>query len=160
LPRTVSEAGLVRRARLGHTGAMLHLAKLAVGIRDVAHLRAVQADRLRTSPPLRHLTRNRPRRAAEVLDGGSIYWVIGGSMLVRQRLLDIRDEETAEGGTLAALVLDPALVLLAGKPTRPFQGWRYLDPAAAPPDLSTVKAGGVEALPEAMRRDLRELGLL
>jgi hypothetical protein len=151
---------LAGRRPLGHTGGMLHIAKLAVGIRDVAHIRAVQAERMRTDPPLRHLTRNHPRRAAEVLDGGSLYWVIGGSMLVRQRLLDIRDEETADGGTLAALVLDPALVLLTGKPTRPFQGWRYLDPAAAPPDLSTAAAGGVEALPEAMRRDLRELGLL
>ncbi|HEX2940120.1 MAG TPA: DUF1489 family protein, partial [Rhodopila sp.] len=62
---------------------MLHLTKLAVGVRDIDQLRDWQTERLRTNPPLRHRTRNFPRRRAEILDGGSLYWVINGSMLVR-----------------------------------------------------------------------------
>src|SRR3954447_15522514 len=77
---------------------MLHIAKLAVGVRDIDHIRALQAERMRTTPPLRHRTRNFPRRGNEVLDGGSLYWVISGSMLARQRILDIvedtRDDQT------------------------------------------------------------------
>jgi hypothetical protein len=140
---------------------MLHIAKLAVGIRDPDHLAAVQAERARGNPPLRHLTRNLPRRAADVLDGGSLYWVIGGSMLLRQRLVDIVQDRWDDGGTCAALVLDPVLVPLVGRPTRAFQGWRYLAAADAPPDLpSAGAAGGAEALPPELRRALQNLGLL
>ena len=64
---------------------MLHLTKLAVGVRDTDHLRELQAERMRDDAPLRHRTRNFPRRRAEVLDGGSMYWVISGTMMARQR---------------------------------------------------------------------------
>ena len=139
---------------------MLHLAKLAVGIRDIAHLADVQADRQQTRPPLRHLTRNFPRRAADVLDGGSLYWVIAGSMLVRQRLRDIVEESRDDGTRCAALVLDPVLVPLVGRPTRAFQGWRYLAAADAPPDRAAAAADGEQDLPPTLRRALRGLGLL
>jgi hypothetical protein len=140
---------------------MLHLAKLAVGIRDIAHLAEVQADRLERRPPLRHLTRNFPRRAAEVIDGGSIYWVIAGSMLARQRIRDIIEDRWDDGSRCAALVLDPALVPLLGRPTKPFQGWRYLLPADAPADRPAgAAAEGEEALPATLRRELQGLGLL
>jgi len=140
---------------------MLHIMKLAVGIRDLAHLRAVQAARLESDPPLRHRTRNFPRRAREVIDGGSIYWVVSGSVLVRQRILDIVESQWEDGSACAAMLLDPELVSVAGRPTRAFQGWRYLEPEAAPPDFAELaSADGVEAMPEPMRRELRELGLL
>jgi len=140
---------------------MLHIMKLAVGIRDLAHLRAVQAARLATEPPLRHRTRNFPRRAREVVDGGSMYWVVSGSLLVRQRIVDIVDSQWEDGSACAAILLDPELVSVAGRPTRAFQGWRYLEPEAAPPDLAGLAlADGAEAMPEPMRRELRELGLL
>ncbi|MBU6497901.1 MAG: DUF1489 family protein, partial [Rhodospirillales bacterium] len=115
---------------------MLHLTKLAVGIRDIAHLREVQAARAASDPPLRHRTRNFPRRAAEIIEGGSMYWVVAGAMLVRQRIADIIEDRWDDGSACAGLVLDPTLVPLAGRPTRPFQGWRYLEAAAAPPDLA------------------------
>jgi hypothetical protein len=139
---------------------MLHIAKLAVGIRDIDHLRQVQAHRQRDRPPLRHLTRNFPRRADEVLDGGSLYWVIGGSMLVRQRLLDIIEDHWDDGTRCAGLVLDAALVALVGRPTRAFQGWRYLAATDAPADLAGDAARGEPALPPELRRELRALGLL
>jgi hypothetical protein len=140
---------------------MLHIAKLAVGIRDLAHLRQVQENRVRATPPLRHLTRNTPRRRDEVLDGGSLYWVIAGSMLVRQRIVGIAEDARDDGTRCAALVLDPALVPLEGRRTKPFQGWRYLAPSAAPADVVGGQAvRGVAELPEALRRDLRALGLL
>lgn len=140
---------------------MLHLAKLAVGIRDLPHLQQVQHARLLDHPPLRHLTRHFPRRAAEVLDGGSLYWVVAGSMLVRQRILDIVDAERDDGSRCAALVLDAALVPLIGRPTKAFQGWRYLAADAAPADLThTGVARGADDLPDTLRRELQALGLL
>ena len=140
---------------------MLHLMKLAVGIRDVAHLREVQADRLARQGQLRHLTRNSPRRAPELIDGGSMYWVIAGAMVVRQRIADVAPARYEDGSACAAIHLDPALHPVAGRPTRPFQGWRYLAADAAPPDI--VAAGrirGLAELPEALRRDLLFLGLI
>jgi len=98
---------------------MLHLTKLAVGVRDLDHLHKLQVGRVETDPPLRHRTRNSPRRRAEVIDGGSLYWVISGSMLARQRILDIIEDRWEDGTTCCGLILDDALVPLAGRPPRP-----------------------------------------
>ena len=140
---------------------MLHLIKLSVGPKDVAALSAIQARRAQTDPPLRHQTRMFPRRAAEILDGGSIYWVVAGFLQVRQRILDIREERWEDGTSCAGLVLDPVLVPVVARQQKPFQGWRYLAPEAAPPDIRPgAEARGLEALPSRLRRELRDLGLL
>jgi hypothetical protein len=141
---------------------MLHLIKLSVGSKEVADLAAWQAERARTHPPLRHVTRMMPKKVAEVLDGGSIYWVIAGFIRVRQRILDIREEQYEDGTACCGLVLHKALVPVELRPQKPFQGWRYLDPAAAPPDLpkGSVAATGLEKLPPALRRQLQDLCLI
>jgi hypothetical protein len=140
---------------------MLHLLKLGVGIRDIAHLRQVQAERVQTDPPLRHRTRNFPRRGDEVCAGGSIYWVIAGAIVVRQRVLDIIEDKWWDGTACAGIVLHRTLVPVSGRSIRPFQGWRYLEAADAPADVvKGARARGEEALPPALRRELRALGLL
>ncbi len=161
-PRCLANVPRSRRIMCKNdSGIMLHLTKLAVGVRDIAHLRELQAARAQRNPPLRHRTRNFPRRAAEVIDGGSIYWVIGGSLLVRQRIVEIIEDHWDDGSACAGLVLDPDLVPLSGRPTKPFQGWRYLTSTDAPPDLTSVPmAVGEAALPAALRHELRALCLL
>jgi hypothetical protein len=143
------------------SGIMLHLTKLAVGIRDIEHLRAVQSERARTGPPLRHRTRNQPRRAEDVLGGGSMYWVIGGFLRVRQRILDITEDTWPDGSACAGLMLDPKLVIVSPRPVKPFQGWRYLVASDAPPDVGKAPVlAGVERLPAPLRRELHALCLL
>ena len=140
---------------------MLHLTKLAVGARNIEHLREFQAERAKQQPPLRHRTRNFPRRAAEIRDGGSMYWVISGATIVRQRILDIIEERWEDGSAGTGIVLDPALVPVSARLVKPFQGWRYLAPDDAPPDLTTTpEAKGERSLPPALRRELRILCLL
>lgn len=140
---------------------MVHLLKLAVGIGDVAHLRRVQAARLLATPPLRHQTRNRPRRADEIVEGGSIYWVIAGGILARQRVLAIIDDAWDDGSRCAGLVLDPALVRVAFRPVKAFQGWRYLEAEDAPEDLVEGDAGPeAAAMPAGLERALRALCLI
>ena len=141
---------------------MLHLIKLSVGVKDIAHLREIQARRAKTEPPLRHQTRMFPKRAAEIEDGGSIYWVIAGFVQVRQRILEVREEQWDDGTSCAGLVLDPTLVQVAGRPVKPFQGWRYLAPEAAPEDLVAGRAEtrGLDALPPKLRQELTALCLL
>ncbi len=139
----------------------LHLIKLAVGIRDLVHLREVQKRRLQESsespPVLRHRTRNRPTRRDDLLNEGSMYWVISGVISVRQRILDLVEGLGGDGGKPCAIVLDPVLVPTEPRAFRPFQGWRYLSPERAPPD----RASGIpEDLPPGMEEDLRKLGLL
>ena len=130
-------------------------------MRDIEHLRELQSERAERNPPLRHRTRNFPRRRDDVLDGGSMYWVIGGATLVRQRLVDIIDDQWDDNSACAGLILDPRLVPLAGRPTKPFQGWRYLRADDAPPDLRLGRpARGEEKLPPALKRELRALCLL
>ena len=138
---------------------MLHLLKLSVGVRDVAHLRALQALRATAAPPLRHQTRMAPRRRDELLDGGSIYWVIGGYIQVRQRLLDIIEDRWDDGTACAGLVLDQGLVPVAARPIKPFQGWRYLDAEAAPQDI-TQDIPASDDLPPAPKAALREACLI
>lgn len=135
----------------------LHLIKLAVGATAIADIEAWQAGRRKEWGEVRHVTRMTPKRAADLLDGGSIYWVVKGEIQVRQRLLDIRPITGADGTRQCALVLDPALVATECVPRGPFQGWRYFPAKDAPPDLS---AGDAHDLPPALRKELRALGLL
>ena len=140
---------------------MLHLAKLAVGIRDVAHLRDVQAARAAGRPPLRHQTRSFPRRTAEITAGGSIYWVIRGAMCVRQRVMEVQEDAWDDGTRCAGLVLCPALVPVEGRPVKAFQGWRYLLRDAAPADIGPDgPLLGADGLPDGLRLELRMLCLL
>ena len=140
---------------------MLHMLKLSVGVKEVAQLRAIQARRALAEPPLRHQTRSTPKRRDEIIAGGSIYWVIGGFVLVRQRITDIIADAWDDGTPCAGLVLDLNLVPVSARPVKAFQGWRYLTVADAPPDLSELDQGqGAEALPPALLRDLRALCLL
>ena len=104
-----------------------------------------------------HTTRMIPKRRDEVLDGGSLYWVIKGFTAVRQVLADIRPFTDHDGVQRCHLVLKPALISVAPRPRRPFQGWRYLDPKDVPPDIGTTDG---EEMPEQLRRELAELGLL
>ena len=140
---------------------MLHITKLAVGIRDIDELRAWQTERLRVDPPLRHRTRFAPKRRDEVLAGGSIYWVVNGTMLVRQRLLDIVEDTRKDGSACCALVLAPELVPLEGRVTKAFQGWRYLKAEDAPADQTDHgPVLGMGDLPAELRRELRALCLI
>jgi hypothetical protein len=100
-----------------------------------------------------------PKRADELIDGGSLYWVIRGETLCRQRLIDVRPFRDGDGIGRCRLVLEPKLVLTAPRPFRPFQGWRYLEATNAPKDLDRA-APGAAAMPESLRRELRDLGLL
>jgi hypothetical protein len=140
---------------------MLHITKLCVGIRDIDELRGWQAERSRVDPPLRHRTRFAPKRREEVLDGGSIYWVVNGTMLVRQRLLDIIEDTRKDGTPCTAFVLHPDLVPLEGRITKPFQGWRYLKAEDAPADMPDYgPVLGTGDLPPELRRELRALCLI
>ncbi len=136
----------------------LHILKLCVGIDEVDQLRAAQRQRLAASGSLRHFTRHRPRRAAEILDGGSIYWIIKGFVQVRQRIITIDHVAESANGKHCALGLDSELVATNWQPRRPHQGWRYLASDHAPRDLP-ANAPGAD-LPPHIAADLRELGLL
>lgn len=143
---------------------MIHIVKLAVGATDVPHLARWQEERAawhvsRGRPPLgRHLTRSTPKRADEVLDGGSIYWVIAGYVQARNRLLAIEPDTAEDGSARCAFVYEPQLIRVAPRRMRPFQGWRYFKPEDAPPDIA-AGAGG-DDLPPELAAELRELGLL
>ncbi len=137
----------------------VHLIKLSVGTEDVEDLRRWQARRLKQTGRVFHKTRRMPRRRAELLDEGSIYWVIKGVIRARQRLIGLEAALDGEGRPCALLLLDPQLVRTGPRPHRAFQGWRYLAPEDAPPDLAEPPEGA-EDMPAEMLAELQELGLL
>lgn len=143
----------------------LHLLKLCVGAESIADLDAwvVErvAERRRNGEAARsqHVTRMVPTRRAELIDGGSLYWVIKGQIAARQRLFDIEPFVDADGIGRCRLWLDPEVVRVSPRPFRAFQGWRYLAESDKPKDLDAAAFGAAE-MPEAMRRKLGELGLL
>ena len=137
----------------------LHLMKLCVGVDEIAELAEFQARRLAQHGRVWHLTRSTPRRADELLDGGSIYWSIRGRLQVRQRLLGFEADSDEQERPRCRILLDPELVSTAPRSIRPFQGWRYLPAADAPADLGK-SSGAIAEMPEELRRELRELGLL
>ncbi len=139
----------------------LHLIKLCVGVSEIAELAEWQRKRRRQFKRRynTHVTRNFPRRAEELLAGGSLYWVIAGKVRVRQRLIGIVARQDKDGEPCCELRLDPKLVETSPRPRRPFQGWRYLECKDAPPDMSASRGRG-DKLPPALVEELRELGLL
>ncbi len=145
----------------------VHILKLCVGIDSVEQLIDAHKRRLRGAAPGRrdgalvHRTRNFPRRVDEILDGGSLYWVIRGAVLVRQPIAAVErlDGGDADGGKRCAFVLAPEWIRTQAQPRRPHQGWRYLEPADAPADLGQGEAGG-DTLPPHLVAELRSLGLM
>ena len=140
----------------------LHLIKLCVGVDSIEDLRSWQKDRVArlkargAKIELKHTTRMVPKRREEILDGGSLYWVIKGYTAVRQPLIDIRPFVDKEGVGRCHLVYSKDMVLVAPRPRRAFQGWRYLAAKDAPPDVGKAE----KCLPDKLQRELAELGLL
>lgn len=143
----------------------LHLLKLCVGaesIQDLEQWIDVRLKALRKaglSAEQFHTTRMVPKRVDELLDGGSLYWVIKGQVAARQELREIRPFVDPEGISRCHLVLEPKVIPVMPRPCRPFQGWRYLKGEEAPRDLGE-DGGDVVDMPEELRRELRDLGLL
>lgn len=144
----------------------IHLIKLCVGCDTVEELELWQRERLaqmkrdRIKPELFHRTFQSPKRRDELLDGGSLYWVIKGVVQARQQLVDIREGLKDDGSPCALLMLDPVLVRVRPMPRRAFQGWRYLTADDAPADMKGGKTDDVAAMPPKLRRQLAELGLI
>jgi hypothetical protein len=135
---------------------VLHLVKLAVGCDGIDMLRAFQAERLRSHGSVFHLTRMVPKRADELTDGGSLYWVVKGQIAARQRILAVTTEPDDEGRSRCRLTLDAQVIEVRSRPMKAFQGWRYLKPEDAPADRTD---GEAEPPPE-MAEELRRLGLI
>lgn len=140
----------------------LHLIKLSVGTESLDDLKAWQKDWLKMQkaqgikkPELVHVTRQMPKRADELLDGGSIYWVAKGWIVARQKILDLREVEK-NGLPHCAIVYDKTVIPVQMRQQRAFQGWRYLAGKDAPKDSN---ASG-DDLPDSLKKELAELGLL
>jgi hypothetical protein len=143
----------------------LHLVKLAVGADSLDDLRQWMAARMaearRRGAPFRHahVTRMTPKRAEEILSGGSLYWVIKGQISARQPIVGIEPFMDRDGIGRCRLWLDGAVVAVAPRPMRAFQGWRYYEAKSAPPDIDEAQPGFAD-MPDALRRELAGLGLL
>tara|TARA_B100000446_G_scaffold131849_1_gene123906 strand:- start:1141 stop:1566 length:426 start_codon:yes stop_codon:yes gene_type:complete len=139
----------------------LHLIKLSVGTTSVEDLEDWHKDPRAQGPDglPRHVTRMWPKREAELLDGGSIYWVIQGVVQCRQRILRLDEVTGSDGIRRCAIVLEPGLVRTTTAQKRPFQGWRYLPGTDAPPDLGAARAKD-DTLPPALSAALADIGVL
>jgi hypothetical protein len=142
---------------------IVHLRKLCVGADSVADLdqwqkaRAAANVRAGLGEIVWHTTRSYPKRAEEILgQGGSLYWIIRGVMVVRQPILRLDQVVDEEGRPACNLVFEPSLIPVEPRPHRPFQGWRYLEAADAPPDLG--QGVGADGLPADLAAELRALG--
>jgi hypothetical protein len=138
----------------------LHLVKMAVGAADVEHLRQARAERRAERGASWVYTRNHPRRADAVLDGGSLYWVVKGHIRARERIIGFRAEREESGRTYCLILTDGAFVVTLPRAFRPFQGWRYLPPSDVPTDAPGGPGGDLSQMPEHMLLELRELGLI
>jgi len=143
----------------------LNLVKLCVGcdsIEDLASwidFRLAEQRAAGLVPEQFHTTRMVPKRADELLAGGSLYWVIKGNVQCRQRLLDVRPFTDDQGINRCHLVLEPKIHPTDWQPRRAFQGWRYLNENEVPLDEAAGKSGRA-TLPSALRQELAALGLL
>ena len=137
-----------------------HLMKLSVGTESVEDLADWQASQRARWPAgcAVHVTRMWPKREVEVLNGGSIYWVIKGVILCRQRIVGFEQVEGGDGITRCAIVLDQEIIRTQSAPRRAFQGWRYLPVTDAPADLPAGRQHE-EALPPELSKALAAIGV-
>ena len=137
----------------------LHMVKLCVGVDEIKDLKDWIKEKYADRETSMHVTRMWPRRESEIVPGGSLYWVIRGMILCRQRILGFERATGKDGIQRCRILLDKKIVNVHPVPRRAFQGWRYFEEKDVPPDLK----GGAKAsanLSEKMRRELAELGLL
>lgn len=139
----------------------VNLIKLSVGTETVEDLAAWQATKRAQAPDglPRHVTRMWPKREAEILNGGSIYWVIKGVIQCRQRINRLDEYIGADGIRRCAIVLEREIIRTQSSLKRPFQGWRYLPVADAPPDLPAGRENE-DTLPVELNQALAEIGVL
>ncbi len=139
----------------------INLIKLSVGSESVESLEDWQRARSGQikNGKYYHITRMWPKRADEILNGGSIYWVIKGEVLCRQRIIGFDEKIGGDGIRRCGIVLEPEIIRVSPALRRPFQGWRYLDPADAPPDLRKGRENET-VLPTELDRALAEIGVL
>lgn len=136
----------------------VHLVKLCVGADSIADLSDWQRSRIAAGQaPLAHVTRMWPKRTDEILKGGSLYWVIKGTVTVRQAITGFEQRTAEDGIARCAILLDPTLIRTVPLPRRPFQGWRYLSPEDAPADLD---ARSSDDLPPGLAAGLAAVGVL
>jgi hypothetical protein len=137
----------------------LHMIKLCVGVSEVEELERWIADCKRGRDNLDHVTRMFPRRKDEILPKGSLYWVIKGMIMCRQPIADLEAVTGHDGIERCRIVFKPQIIRVRPTPRRAFQGWRYFQAADVPPDLKVGQKTG-EVMPEALQRQLAELGLI
>lgn len=141
----------------------LHLLKLCVGAESIADLEAWISERLRDTARFprghSHITRMMPKRRADLIDGGSLYWVIKGEIAARQAVRDLEPFVNEAGIGRCRILLDATVVPVLPRPCAAFQGWRYLKPDDAPPDAASL-GQDFSDMPDGLRRELRGLGLL
>jgi len=138
----------------------IHLLRLAVGAESLDSMRAWMREEAFTWKGRRAVpthTKRAPTRQAELLDGGSIYWVVRGFIQCRTRLVGFDTVSDGAGTGWCRMLLDPDLVETTSQPKRPFQGWRYLKPEDAPSDAGDGAGDG--RLPDHLLAELRALGL-
>lgn len=138
----------------------MHLIKLSVGSESVESLTDWQetgAVRTADGYPC-HITRMWPKREADIKNGGSIFWVIKGTIQCRQRIIRFDEVFGSDGIRRCAFVLDPEIHRTQAALKRPFQGWRYLKPEDAPADLPAGRTQD-DALPDDLNRALAEIGV-
>ena len=141
---------------MGH----LHLIKLCVGIDSIEDLIAWRAQ---NNPKgleslSQHVTRMWPKRESELLAGGSIYWIIKGTIQARQRITGLEERIGADGIRRCAIMMDPKIIRTTHAMRRPFQGWRYLKADDAPADLGHQRPSD-DALPHDLSQALADIGV-
>ena len=142
-------------------GKHINLVKLSVGSETVESLQEWQnTNKAQGSDGLpRHVTRMWPKREADLLKGGSLFWVIKGFLQCRQRILRLDEVSGKDGVRRCAIVLDPEIVRTTNVRKRPFQGWRYLTIEDAPIDLPK-RAFDDDHIPPSLAGALADIGVV
>lgn len=137
----------------------VHLLKIAVGIDSIEHFQERMKVRRKQGKTFTHYTRHMPKRAEEVLNGGSLYWIVKGHIAVRCPIVGLEEAMLENKGPHCGIVMKTQLIPVLPLPRRPHQGWRYLEAEDAPPDVASA-GKGTDKLPPKLLAELRDLGLL
>ncbi|MFL2801476.1 MAG: DUF1489 family protein [Paracoccaceae bacterium] len=142
---------------------IVNLIKLCVGNQNVSDLYNSQKNRIihhekSDLPATFFITRMRPKRENEILNGGSVFWVFKGLILARQKIIGFEDFVSKDTIKRCKIILDRKIILTDTHQKKPFQGWRYFKEQDAPKDREIFSEDKLQ-LPLKIEKELSEIGI-
>ena len=139
--------------------------RTGVGVESIEHLYEIQHGhrqiKFNGENHAYLFTRRTPTRANDLINGGSVYWIIKRQICARQTIADIQTLKDEDDKPFCHVIMNQQIYLTQPVAHKHIQGWRYLSPEKAPKDIGLFTPNNrPDDIPPELAAELAEAGLL